>query len=84
MDLVLLDALEGKNQIAIWKKPMEDVIYVIIDKTQQVKRVALELEDLPPGFIIHPFADQDDKKAIYLEASETFQIDLQKKRGGFM
>ena len=79
LDLVLLTALEGKDQIAIWKKPEEHLVYVIIDKTQKVKRVALQLEDLPPGFIIHPFADQDDKKAIYLEASEMFQIDLQKK-----
>ena len=78
LDLVLLAALEGKDQIAIWKKPEEHLVYVIIDRTQKVKRVSLQLEDLPPGFIIHPFADQEDKKAVYLEASEMFQIDLLK------
>lgn len=79
LDLMLLTALEGNDQIAIWKKPKDHLVYVIIDKTQKVKRVAPQLEDLPPGFIVHPFADQEDKKAIYLEANEMFQIDLQKK-----
>jgi len=34
LDLMLLTALEGDDQIAIWKKPKEHLVYVIIDKTQ--------------------------------------------------
>jgi isochorismate synthase len=76
LDLAVLAALEGQHQLAIWKKPKEQTIHILIDKTGKIKRVALELEELSPGFILHPFSDQADKKAYYLEASEHLQISL--------
>lgn len=76
LELAVLAALKGQYQLAIWKKPKEQIINILIDKTGKVKRVPLELEKLPPGFILHPFADQADKKAYYLEANEHLQLRL--------
>jgi isochorismate synthase len=76
LDLALLAALNGRHQVAVWKKPKEQDIHILIDKTDRIKRVPLEIEDLTSGFILHPFADQEDKKAYYLEASEHIKLDL--------
>lgn len=76
LDQVILAALNGEHQFAVWKKPQEQIINILIDTTGQIKRVPLELEGLAPGFILHPFADQPDKKAFYLAANEHIQVDL--------
>lgn len=76
LDLAILATLKGRHQLAVWKKPKEQTIHILIDKTEKIKRVPLQLEELAPGFILHPFADQEDKKAIYLEASEHIRVDL--------
>lgn len=80
LDLALLAALEGNFQIAVWKKPKENLIQIIIDKNEKVKHVPLQLENLPPGFIIHPFADQEDNRAVYLEANDFFTVDLNEEK----
>lgn len=76
LDLALLAALNGRCQVVVWKKPKEQEIHILIDKTEQIKRVPLELEELPSGFIVHPFADQEDKKVYFLEASEHIKLNL--------
>jgi isochorismate synthase len=80
LDLLLLGALEGEFQFAVFKKPQETTINILIDTTDKVKKVSLQLEDLPGGFIIHPFEDQEDKKAYFLEASLLLEIDLQQEK----
>lgn len=80
LDLILSGALEGEFQIAVFKNPLEPTVNILIDTTDKVKKVPLQLEDLPGGFIIHPFEDQEDKKAFYLEASLLINIDLQKDK----
>lgn len=64
------------HQIAIWRKPKSGFLQVLIDKTGILKRVTPNLEELTPGFIVHPFEDQEDKKAFFLEANSYFKIDL--------
>jgi isochorismate synthase len=76
LDLAVLAALNGQHQLAVWKKPQEQLINILIDTTGRIKRVPLELEGLAPGFIVHPFEDQPDKKGIYLSASEHIQVKL--------
>ncbi|MCH6199941.1 chorismate-binding protein [Aquiflexum sp. LQ15W] len=68
--------MEEGNQIAIWRKPKSSFIQILIDKSGAVKRVSPNLEDLPAGFIIHPFEDQADQKAYFLEADSYFKIDI--------
>ncbi|EOZ99308.1 Isochorismate synthase [Indibacter alkaliphilus LW1] len=74
-NLIALQLQQG-NQFAIWRKPKSGFIQVLIDKTGKTKRVPLHLEELKPGFIVHPFEDQEDQKAFYLEANTYFKIDL--------
>lgn len=63
-------------QFAVWRKPNSQFLQILIDKTGKVKRVSPQVEELTPGFIIHPFVDQEDRKAYFLEANEYFKIDL--------
>lgn len=64
------------NQVAIWRQPKSDFLQVLIDKSGKIKRVDPILEELPAGFIVHPFEDQEDQKAFFLEADNYFKIDL--------
>ncbi len=64
------------HQIAIWRKPKSTFLQVLIDTTGILKRVKPNLEELPSGFIVHPFEDQEDKKAFFLDANSYFKIDL--------
>jgi isochorismate synthase len=64
------------NQVAIWRHPKSDFLQVLIDKSGKTKRVDPVLEELPSGFIVHPFEDQEDQKAFFLEADSYFKIDL--------
>ena len=64
------------NQVAIWRQPKSDFLQVLIDKSGKTKRVDPILEELPAGFIVHPFEDQEDQKAFFLEADNYFKIDL--------
>lgn len=75
-NLISFSLLEG-HQIAIWKKPKSDFLQVLIDKTGKLKRITPNLEELSPGFIIHPFEDQEDNKAFFLEADTYFKINIQ-------
>lgn len=64
------------NQIAIWRQPKNEFLEIIIDKSEKVKRVDPILEELPTGFIVHPFEDQEDQKAFFLEGDHYFKINL--------
>ena len=75
-NLISLSLLEG-HQFAIWRKPKSNFLQVLIDKTGKLKRIIPNLEELSSGFIVHPFEDQEDKKAFFLEADTYFKINLQ-------
>lgn len=75
-NIISLSLLEG-HQVAIWRKPKSNFLQVLIDKTGELKRITPNLEELPSGFIVHPFEDQEDKKAFFLAADTYFKIDLQ-------
>lgn len=76
LDNWLLKALTGGHQIAVWRTPKSAEIEIVLDQTEKIKRVDLELDKLPSGFIAHPFADQEDGKAFFLEASDYFKLSL--------
>jgi isochorismate synthase len=64
------------NQVAVWRQPKSNFLQVLIDKSGKTKRVDPFLEELPSGFIVHPFEDQEDQKAFFLEADTYFKIDI--------
>ena len=73
---LLADAMKEGHQVALWRKPKSNFLQVIIDTTGKTKRVSPQLEELPAGFIVHPFLDQEDKQAIFLKANTYFKVDL--------
>ncbi|MDN3670099.1 chorismate-binding protein [Echinicola jeungdonensis] len=76
LERLLFQSLESNYQIAIWRSPKSNMVQVIIDKSDKVKKVALDLEDLPKGFIIHPFETKEASKAYFLEADAYFNFDI--------
>ncbi|KEO74586.1 chorismate-binding protein [Anditalea andensis] len=68
--------LEHGFSLAVWRKPKSDQLEVIIDTNKDIKKLPLQLDKLPPGFVIHPFADQSDKKCYFLEAHTYLKIPL--------
>ncbi len=50
-----------------------------MDKCDQPEKVSLSLEELPAGFIVHPFADQEDKKAFFIKSSHYFSFQLEQE-----
>jgi isochorismate synthase len=64
------------GSFALWRKPRTQYLEFILDNQQDIQRIELNLEELPSGFIIHPFADQEDKKAFFIQASKYFKFNL--------
>jgi isochorismate synthase len=64
------------NQVAVWRQPKSNFLQVLVDKSGKTKRVDPFLEELPSGFIVHPFEDQEDQKAYFLTADSYFKIDI--------
>lgn len=76
IQLLLQLGLTSGGSFAIWRKPKSKKLEMVLDETASPQKVALNLEDLPPGFIVHPFADQEDKKAYYIKANRYFSFEL--------
>lgn len=68
--------LEGDESFTIWRKPKSSKLEVIHSAGNPVPKVGLELENLEPGFIIHPFVDQKDQQAYFIPADTYFSVDL--------
>ncbi len=73
---LLLHGLQSGGAFALWRKPKTQTLEFILDDRQDSNRVALNLEEMPPGFVVHPFADQRDKKAFFIQASQYFKFNL--------
>ena len=67
LDVFLGEGLASGGSFALWRKPNSSQLAYIHDFSQSPRRVSLQLEDLPAGFIVHPFADQEDKKAFFIQ-----------------
>ncbi len=76
LDLLFLKGLESGNSFAIWRKPKSQKLEFLLDDSETPERVSLNFEDLPAGFIVHPFADQEDKKAFFIKSSYYFSLQL--------
>ncbi len=67
LDVFLGEGLASGGSFAIWRKPNSNQLAFIQDFNQVPRRVSLQLEELPAGFVVHPFADQEDKKAFFIQ-----------------
>jgi len=68
--------LASGGSFAIWRKPNSSQLAFVQDFSQTPRRVSLNLEELPAGFVVHPFADQADKKAFFIQADRYEKLSL--------
>jgi isochorismate synthase len=76
LDVFLMEGLASGGSFAIWRKPSTSQLAFVQDFSQNPRRVSLQLEDLPAGFVVHPFADQADKKAFFIQADRYEKVTL--------
>ncbi len=76
LDVFLAEGLASGGSFALWRKPNSSELAYIQDFSQSPRRVSLQLEDLPAGFIVHPFADQADKKAFFIQGDRYEKLSL--------
>jgi len=76
LDVFLLEGLASGGSFAIWRKPTTSQLAFVQDFSQSPRRVSLQLEELPAGFVLHPFADQADKKAFFIQADRYEKLSL--------
>jgi isochorismate synthase len=77
LDVFLAEGLASGGSFAIWRKPNSNQLAFIQDFNQIPRRVSLQLEELPAGFVVHPFADQDDRKAFFIQAERYEKLSLE-------
>lgn len=76
LDCLLLQGFKSGGSFALWRKPLSKKLEFILDLEETPRKVDLSFEDLPAGFIVHPFADQADKKALFIRSDQYFSFDL--------
>ncbi len=76
LDIFLAEGLGSGGSFAIWRRPNSNQLAFIQDFIQHPRRVFLQLEELPAGFVVHPFADQEDKKAFFIQADRYEKLSL--------
>jgi isochorismate synthase len=76
LDMLLYQGLASGKAFALWRKPKATTLHYILEERPECSRVALELEYLGPGFIVHPFADQEDRKAYFIHADHHLSLPL--------
>lgn len=63
-------AFRDKLPFAIWKKPKLGLVEMILDKDPQTHTPdTLDLDELPEGFLIHPFQRSETNQPVYIKAT---------------
>ncbi len=68
LDFVIDYGLESGASFALWRKPKSNKIEFVSSENPIPEKILINLEEAKPGFIVHPFEDQSDKKAFYIAA----------------
>lgn len=69
LNQILNAGFASGGSFAIWRKPKSNTLELIFDGQETPKKVNLQLEELEAGFIVHPFEDQEDKQAFFIQAT---------------
>ena len=77
LDVFLAEGLASGGSFALWRKPNSSQLSFIQDFSQSPRRVSLQLEELPSGFVVQPFADQEDKKAFFIQGDRYEKLSLE-------
>jgi isochorismate synthase len=79
LDLLFHKGLDSGGSFAVWRKPKSQKLEFLLDESAAPEKVGLTLDQLPAGFIVHPFADQEDKKAFFIKSSRYASFQLGKE-----
>jgi len=72
-----VNALRENAAIAIWRKPGTPLVEIIMDKNPDGFNSPLkDLDDLPAGFMIHPFKSSSSHQPYYIKASSYYSFNL--------
>jgi len=78
LQLLIQLGLTSGGSFAIWRKPKSNTVEIVLDENAIPVKSELSIEALEPGFIVHPFQDQADKKAYFIKANKYFSFELNK------
>lgn len=70
LGLILRNGFQSGGSFAIWRKPKSNILELTLNENPLPQKTSINLEELEPGFIVHPFADQEDQKAFFISASK--------------
>ncbi|NLR91278.1 chorismate-binding protein [Flammeovirga agarivorans] len=74
-DSLLSVALESGQPFATWKMPNENTKSIVVSLQKEAMRVTPDLEELPNGFLAHPFHDTS-KKAYLIPADIYYTTEM--------
>jgi isochorismate synthase len=78
IQLLLQLGFTSGGSFALWKKPQSSIVELVLDEAEGPVKVNLNLDELKAGFIVHPFIDQEDKKAFFIRANKHLSFHLNK------
>jgi isochorismate synthase len=81
LDLLFLKGFTSGGSFALWRKPQSKMLEFLMDNQEEPAKVDLAFEELPAGFMVHPFADQEDKKAFFIKSKKYFSFFLDQESG---
>ena len=79
LNLIILHGYQSGGSFALWRKPKSDFLEFVFNNSELPEKKSINLEDLDPGFVVHPFADQKDKKAFYISANNYGSVPLKNR-----
>lgn len=76
LNLIIRHGFQSRGSFALWRKPKSNVLEFVFNNAEVPEKKSINLEELNPGFAIHPFADQEDKKAYFISANNYGSVPL--------
>jgi isochorismate synthase len=76
LDFVMSYGLESGASFALWRKPKSGQIEFVSNENATPEKTSINLEEIKPGFIVHPFEDQADKKAFHIAAATYWKLPI--------
>jgi len=79
---LLITASELNYSFACWRLPKDENIHLLVDFSENSKKVKPFIEQLPKGFLIQPFLKENEESTLFLNAdfifsTETKNIELE-------
>ncbi len=61
--------------VALWRLPQSQTIQGVVDLSGKPQQTAVDLEELPSGFVVSPFVNPDTSQSLFLHADIHFTLE---------